>query len=320
MRISPLLSLAALLSTSSAISGCGKNIPDAFPSPGSSKTLSLPDSDREYRIHIPKTYKNDTKTAVYFSFSGASRSGEEQEQLSQFSNPEFNPDGIAIYPETKDDVWLSNSNANISYPNDLDFTNDLLTHLEENLCIDTGRVYANGKSNGGEFAAVIACNATVGSRFAAFSVVSGAWHGTGSVPGLQGCQPAMRDEGYPFIFFHGTVDQTAPINGDEEDDITPIIDVLQDWAERNGCPENSKWASNKTVHEQPLVKHAGWDCDGKKDIVQFYREGNNGHCWPSTRPNDDYETLGKEKCPMGHYVFNATDIIFDFYSQYRLGV
>ncbi|KAJ6110202.1 hypothetical protein N7486_002437 [Penicillium sp. IBT 16267x] len=229
--------------------------------------LKLPDSDRTYRLHIPNTYKNDTKTA--------------------FSNPEFNPDGIAVYLDTENGVWLSNSNADISHPNDLDFTNNLLTYLEENLCIDLGRVYANGKSNGGEFAAVIACNATVGSRFAAFLVVSGAWHDTGSVPGLQACEPSMREEGYPFLIFHGTVDQTAPINGDAEDEIVPIIDVLQDWAERNGCSEDVKWARNVTVHEDPTVKHAGWDCDGKKNIVQFYREGDN-------------------------------EIIFDFYSQYRL--
>lgn len=322
MRVSPLLFLAALAGTSSAISGsgCGKGIPDAFPSPGESKNLRLSDSDRTYRLHIPKTYQNDTRTAVYFSFSGASRGGEEQETLSQFSNPEFNPHGIAVYPDTENGVWLSNSNANISHPNDLDFTNDLLTHLEESLCIDPGRVYANGKSNGGEFAAVIACNATVGSRFAAFSVVSGAWHETGNVPGLQACEPAMREEGYPFLIFHGTVDQTAPINGDVEDEILPIIDVLQTWAERNGCPEDAKWARNVTVHENPTIKHAGWDCDGKSNIIQFYREGDNGHCWPCTHPNDDYETLGREKCPMGHYVFNATGIIFDFYSQNRLNL
>jgi poly(3-hydroxybutyrate) depolymerase len=320
MRISPFWSLAAVASTSLATSGCGKNIPDGFPSPGSSKTLSLPDSNRSYRIHIPANYEKNTQTQVYFSFCGAGKDGDEQEGLSQFSNPEFNPNGIAVYPNTENGVWLSNQLANTSHPNDLDFTNDLLTHLEKNLCVDRSRIYANGKSNGGELAAVIACNATVGSRFAAFSVVSGAWHETGDISGVGACEPAMRPEGYPFLIFHGTVDQTAPIDGDTEDEIVPIIDVLHDWAERNGCPKDEKWARNVTVSDHPLVKHAGWDCDGKKNIVQFYREGDNGHCWPSTHSNDDYRTLGREKCPIGHYVFNATEIIFDFYSQHQLNI
>jgi hypothetical protein len=31
----------------------------------------------------------------------------EEEDLSQFSNPEFNPNGIAIYPNSKNGYWLS---------------------------------------------------------------------------------------------------------------------------------------------------------------------------------------------------------------------
>lgn len=318
MRVSALFTLAALASVGSARSGCGKAVPDAFPKPGSSKTLSLPHSDRSYRIHLPENYDENTQAPLYVSFCGAGKDGHEQEGLSQFSNPTFNPDGIAVYPETDNGVWLSNTYAHTKHPNDLDFTDDLLTHLEETLCIDKSRIYANGKSNGGELAAVIACNATVGSRFAAFSVVSGAWHETGDVPGVGKCEPAKRDEGYPFLIFHGTVDQTAPINGDVEDEIVPIIDVLHNWAERNGCDKDQKWARNMTIHEDPLVKRAGWDCDGKTNIVEFYREGDNGHCWPCTHSNDDYKSMGRDKCPMGHYVFNATEIIFDFYSRYKL--
>lgn len=37
--------------------------------------------------------------------------------------------------------------------------------------------------------------------------------------------------------------------------------------------------------------------NGCLGIVQFYREGHNGHCW-STR-------LGLEKCPVGDYVVHA---------------
>ncbi|KAJ5626848.1 hypothetical protein N7528_004275 [Penicillium herquei] len=320
MHILSLFSLAAIASVASALSGCGKPIPRYFPAPGQSKTLPLPGTDRTYRIHIPANYNVNNRTAVYFSFSGAGRNATEQEGLSQFSNPQFNPNGIAVYPQTQNGVWLSNPKANTSYPNDLDYTNHLLDYLEENLCVDTGRIYANGKSNGGGFTNVIACNATVGSRFAAFSIVSGAFHNAVNVPGVGFCEPAPRKGGYPFLFFHGTVDQTAPINGNVSAGILPVIDILEQWAHFNGCGLDSLWTSNVTTFTQPLVKHVSWACDGRNGIVQFYREGDNGHCWPSTRPNDDYISLGLSKCPMGHYVFNATNYIFDFYSQYRLNV
>lgn len=46
--------------------------------------------------------------------------------------------------------------------------------------------------------------------------------------------------------------------------------------------------------------------------MQHYREGENGHCWPSTVSNDDYESH-PEQCPLGKYVFNATKYVFDFF-------
>ncbi|CAI7664909.1 unnamed protein product [Penicillium glandicola] len=319
MHLTLLLSLAAFASISTAkTTGCGKDIPSKFPTAGSSKNLTLPHIDRQYRLFIPANYDKNKPTPLYFSFHGASRDMLEEENLSQFSNPEFNPNGIAIYPDSKNGYWLSNPNAETSRPNDLDFTNDLLTHMEENLCIDTSRVYSAGKSNGGGFTGVIACNATLGSRFAAFAAVSGAWYDTDNIEGVGPCAPAKRDEGYPFLEFHGTIDTTAPIDGNTKRvPKLPVIDILQDWAAWNGCGDNAKWARNETVFERPLVKHASWDCNGMKGIVQHYREGENGHCWPSTVGNDDYVRNAKQ-CPLGKYVFNATEYIFDFFDGPKL--
>lgn len=314
MYLTSLLSIAALAGISIAKTpGCGEDIPSKFPKAGKSASLTLPDSDREYRLFIPANYDKDTPTAVYFSFHGASRDMDEEEDLSQFSNPEFNPNGIAVYPNSQNGYWLSSPAAETSRPNDLDFTNDLLTHLEETLCVDTSKVFAAGKSNGGGFASVIACNATVGSRFAAFAAVSGAWYDTDDIKGVGPCAPAKRDSGYPFIEFHGTVDTTAPIDGDGDSKL-PVIDVLQAWAAQNGCANNSQPTSNKTVFDDPVVKHASWDCNGLTGIVQHYRENDNGHCWPSTVGNDDF-TRNAAQCPLGKSEFNATQYIFDFWAE-----
>ncbi|KAJ5468908.1 hypothetical protein N7475_006660 [Penicillium sp. IBT 31633x] len=319
MHLTSLLSLVALASTSIAKpTGCGKDIPSKFPAAGSSQNLTLPGTDRQYRLHIPANYDKNKPTPLYFSFHGATRDMLEQEDLSQFSNPQFNPNSIVIYPDSKNGYWLSNPKAETSRPNDLDFTNDLLNHMEEKLCIDTKRIYSAGKSNGGGFTGVIACNATVGSRFAAFAAVSAAWYDTDRIKGVGPCSPAKRTEGYPFLEFHGTTDTTAPVDGNtKRNPKLPVIGVLQRWAARNGCKDDAKWAKNETVFEKPLVKHASWDCGGKKGIVQHYREGENGHCWPSTVSNDDYVRHSKQ-CPLGKYVFNATEYIFDFFGNYHL--
>lgn len=318
MNLTSLLSIAALASIVTAKSpGCGKEVPSGI-SAGSSQNLTLPGTDRQYRLHIPANYDKNTPTPLYFSFHGATRDMLEQEDLSQFSNPQFNPNGIAIYPDSKNGYWLSNPKANTSRPNDLDFTHDLLDYMEDTLCIDTSRIYSSGKSNGGGFTNVIACNATVGSRFAAFAAVSAAYYDTDNIEGVGPCAPAKRAEGYPFLEFHGTTDTTAPVDGNtKKDPKLPLIGILQDWAAQNGCGDNAEWARNETVFEDPLVKRVSWDCDGKKGIVQHYREGNNGHCWPSTVGNGDYERH-LDQCRLGKYVYNATEYIFDFFERYCL--
>ncbi|KAJ6090186.1 hypothetical protein N7486_009001 [Penicillium sp. IBT 16267x] len=180
----PLLSLA-LASTIFAKSspGCKQKLQPEFPIPGTSKSVDLPNTDRDYRLYIPSNYSPENATALYISLHGANRDMVKQERLSQFSNPQFNPDGIAVYPNSKNGYWLSNPKAHTSRPNDLDYMYDLLTHLEGNLCIDTNRIYAAGKSNGAGFAGVMACNATVGSKTAAFASVSGGYYNISGIPG-----------------------------------------------------------------------------------------------------------------------------------------
>ncbi|OJJ52800.1 hypothetical protein ASPSYDRAFT_62481 [Aspergillus sydowii CBS 593.65] len=313
MHISSIVAFSGLTSLALADpdSGCGTDIPPAFPSPGFSRSLHLPDSDREYILYIPETYNTSTPAPLYFSFHGATRDMASQEKLSQFSNPKFNKDAVVVYPNSKNGYWLSNPNADASKPDDLDFTAQLLTHMEEKLCIDASRVYSVGKSNGGGFTNVIACNDTVGARFAAFASVSGAYYDAESVPDVPPCEPAIRDEGFPFLELHGEDDTTAPIDGNtEENRKIPIIDILNFWTENNGCEQGAPPVANQTVFEDPVVKHVIWNCGGKDGIVQHYREGNNGHCWPSTESNN--------QCPMGKYVFDATEYIVDFFSKYQL--
>lgn len=55
--------------------------------------------------------------------------------------------------------------------NDIGFTMDMLTYFNKNFCIDNKRVYATGKSNGGGFTSVLACDPVVSNSFAAFAPV-----------------------------------------------------------------------------------------------------------------------------------------------------
>jgi polyhydroxybutyrate depolymerase len=59
---------------------------------------------------------------------------------------------------------------------DITFTMDIMYELEQRLCVDTSRFYATGKSEGGGFAGMLACNETSAARIAAFAPVSGAFY------------------------------------------------------------------------------------------------------------------------------------------------
>lgn len=88
---------------SSGSSGCGKPLPAAQSPPGgASHQTHFTQSDgtaRTYLIHIPSNYDVNRAVPLIFSFHGRTKNSSEQEELSQFSNEEWNPDGIAVYPQ-----------------------------------------------------------------------------------------------------------------------------------------------------------------------------------------------------------------------------
>jgi poly(3-hydroxybutyrate) depolymerase len=105
-KLASLLFLATtLVSTCNAApsGGCGKDLPAAQTPPGGpAHQTDFTQSDgtaRTYRIHIPSNYDKNKAVPLIFSFHGHGKTSEEQEGLSQFSNEEFNPNGIAVYPQ-----------------------------------------------------------------------------------------------------------------------------------------------------------------------------------------------------------------------------
>jgi len=101
----PLLLLSPLLATSirATSAGCGKDLPAAQSPPGgASHQTDFTQSDgtaRTYLIHIPSNYDKNAPVPLIFSFHGRGKSSSEQEGLSQFSNENWNPNGIAVYPQ-----------------------------------------------------------------------------------------------------------------------------------------------------------------------------------------------------------------------------
>lgn len=92
-----------LPSRASGSAGCGKPLPVVQqPAGGDSHPTNFTQTNgakRTYLIHIPSNYNPNTPVPVIFSFHGNNKTSEQQEDLSQFSNEEFNKDAIAVYPQ-----------------------------------------------------------------------------------------------------------------------------------------------------------------------------------------------------------------------------
>lgn len=129
---------------------------------------------------------------------------------------------------------------------DTGFTAKILDELESQYCVDTNRIFATGKSQGGGFVGVLACNETLSKRIAAYAPVSGAFYisdygGTcdPTTVTMPTCQPSRTN--IPILDFHGMADTTiAYMGGERKGGCLPSIPHwVQSWAERDGLGQTN---------------------------------------------------------------------------------
>ncbi|WP_103338944.1 alpha/beta hydrolase family esterase [Amycolatopsis sp. CA-126428] len=249
--------------------------------------------DREYTVHLPAGYRPWRPYPLVLSFHGHKRTSQYQEELSGFSAL----DAIAVYPQgligtDGESAWTGAPYS--AAADDVLFTSDLLTALQRTLCVDPGRIFAAGKSNGGGFTGVLACR--LAGRIAAFAPVSGAFYPQGGA-----CHPSRP---VPVLDFHGTADTTIPYAGNPAKGLPAIPDWLAAWSTRDGCrPAPVPWTPVAGV-----VAEKWLGCD-RRGALEHYRVEGAGHVWPSTRPNNDSATPT---------VLDATPVIWRFFRAHPL--
>jgi polyhydroxybutyrate depolymerase len=169
---------------------------------------------------------------------------------------------------------------------DADFLAELLDELEATLCVDTGRIFSIGMSNGAQMSSLIACR--FGERLA----------GIVPIAGVEFNEPCDGPP-VPVVAFHGDADPIVPYEGgglnsvtiaDQnfyEGDVPPSVPVptgveesMDGWAAHNGCdPEPTE---ERLSDEVRLVRWEG--CDARTEL--YVVEGG-GHQWPG-RPQEAF--------------------------------
>ncbi|KAF2173769.1 carbohydrate esterase family 1 protein [Zasmidium cellare ATCC 36951] len=302
-----LLSLLALLSTAQAFTpspGCSKALPQGttLGSTGSSNSITITSSGRSrtFLLHIPTNY-NTTARGLILSYHGRGKTAASQEQLSSFSDPYFNPDLLAVYPQGVGNQWQGDPEATTD---DVQFALDMIDYLTPRYCVDTDAIYATGKSNGEGFSAnILACNATATDRIAAFASASGAYCQCNASKIPIPCAPSRP---IPLLEIHGTSDTTIPYDGGARrgECLPSIPHFLQNWA----SVDNFSSTANVTTQLYG-GKVQKYDFGGKVDFLTQWRVEGLGHSWPSTGANGDSSK--------GTY-FNGTEFMMEFFGRYSL--
>ncbi|KAL9623098.1 MAG: hypothetical protein Q9160_002612 [Pyrenula sp. 1 TL-2023] len=329
LRTSPKFkSLAASLGKRGGSSGCRKPLPSNHSPGGISQTEKITSGgrSRDYLIHIPASYTPDTPVPLILSFHGRTKDAAEQEQLSQFSNPAYNPNAIAVYPQgvanSKGTRQFSGDPDAPASINDILFTSDLIASLSSTYCLDPTRIYATGKSNGGGLVGLLACDPSTSRQIAAFAAVSGAFYlGVLGAPLDQApaCNPCPSRKGkIPFLEFHGLQDTTIPYAGGENaskrGSTIGIADYMNGWAARNGLDADTPTTVDDTLCTQqgfPPVTAYTWG-DENGGLVRHYKISNLDHDWPSSAPNDDDQDGKYETC------FEGAEKIMEFFGKWTL--
>ena len=239
---------------------------------------------RSFRIHVPPSYNGHSLVPVLFNFHGQARTAEEQDAYSGLIPLSDEKGFILVSPEGGDypQQWNIVGVYAEDGIDDVGAVSAMVDSVESGFCVDAGRVFATGISNGGQMAAQVGCY--LPDKFAGVAPVAGIV--------FQGC------DGPPVavITFHGTDDYNVPY------DTAP--EAVAEWAKYNGCPSEPE---TERVGEQ-VVLESYFGCDGAP--VLFYTLEGGGHTWPGAP--DDSGGVG----PTNHEI-NASELIWDLFGRIR---
>ncbi len=191
-------------------------------------TIQSGDTARTYQVHTPPNYDPSIRYPVIVNFDGIEGSGDRMEAYSGMDNLPV----IAVYPDSIPGTlgFTAWQGAPYSLKGDYDtnFVEAMLDELPSNYCIDNGKVFAVGMSNGGGFAMLAACE--LPDRIRAVASISGAYY--------ESCR--VRKHQPSLLAIHSASDKQIPFEGAKSRKLPKVTDWAQREARYRGCEQSSK--------------------------------------------------------------------------------
>jgi polyhydroxybutyrate depolymerase len=271
-----------------------------------SKTITVDGTPRSYQINIPPNYDGTEPTPVVMTFHGRGSNSNQQLLVTGFSDISNKNDFILVAPDAIGGQWdLPDGSTNAV--TDTNFVTQLLVDLRRDLCTDVSRTYASGFSLGSVFTLLLACAQE--QTFAAFGGAGASFYRSE----CDNSPPA------PIIYFHGTKDLVVPFKGglvqgspanDPTSVVSPAATNMADWATHNKCQSGP---SKKNIGDTTRLVWS--DCANSAD-VDFYRTKGGGHTWPGS--SELVAAFLENSLGKTTQAVNASELMWEFFSQYRL--
>lgn len=258
-------------------------------------TFEIDGHTRRFWLYVPESYDPTTPTPLVMSFHGFGSNPVQQYSYSAWDKLADAHGFVVAYPQGTGFPARWNSGPlsfGDSTSEDVAYVDKLLDTLEENLCIDSARVYTNGLSNGGGMSYRLACE--LSDRITAMGGVAGYYT-------LETCEPTRP---VPVIAFHGDRDSIVPIDG--VGDVPAIADWVAGWVERNECQTTEALEPVGTVSGTRYT-----DCADDVSVV-YYVVGGGGHTWPGEGEQPEFIS------GMVNRDISASTLMWEFFSQYTL--
>ena len=250
------------------------------------RSISRPEGERQYRVYVPKNYTNQTPKPLVFSFHGLNDNCDNFITALGFMAYADSMGFILVAPCGSFGLLGIGWNAGTccgQTSDDISLTRNITSDIEANLCIDPAHRYTTGFSNGAMMSEVLACVASDIFR-AAVSVSGVVEIKPGNAAGLAACDSAYAAAGndVAVLNVHGTLDFLVPWTGDELLGFPDIPTDMADWGKRAGCTSGPTQTFSKGTFSNQI-----WSgCRGNRTI-ELVKNVDGGHTWPK---NKDFDT------------------------------
>lgn len=232
-------------------------------SPGNSGTIDLrvEDKDRSFLLHVPEGYSEAQEWPLIMAFHGYTEHAETLQRNTGLDQAA----ALVVYAQGYEEAWAPAPYAETTLNEDIAYSEAVVAAVDELYAVDTDNISLTGYSNGGGFAAALACR--IPDRISGVATVSGAYY--------EDVHEDCVDTPVPHLDIHGTADPVIGYyGGTRHQTVYDSVDhVLRNAAKRNRCSDDVS-----ITRENLGTVNLRWH--GCEERLEHVRIGGGGHFWP----------------------------------------